>query len=206
MYTAYKPYLNKDEEIIKQLQKVRRCCPPSLCFSCRCPPIVPGASANPLFVFQGVQQKRPSAAQNAILRRYFLELTQSFIIPLVTASLFDSDRDQVWYGEYEVNVGLCVTGAVRGQSDASAEVHQSLEEPSPTPTIYPAGLHEDAGESRTSAHIQTKRRLDRPLQVTTGLRARPVGGCRSEENRTQCHSSGSSLATWTSHYYSVPSF
>uniref|UniRef100_A0A8D0ATC4 DENN/MADD domain containing 6Aa n=1 Tax=Sander lucioperca TaxID=283035 RepID=A0A8D0ATC4_SANLU len=35
-----------------------------------------------LIVFQGVQQKRPSAAQNAILRRYFLELTQSFIIPL----------------------------------------------------------------------------------------------------------------------------
>lgn len=35
------------------------------------------------FVLQGVQQKRPSAAQNAILRRYFLELTQSFIIPLV---------------------------------------------------------------------------------------------------------------------------
>ncbi|KAJ3602543.1 hypothetical protein NHX12_030295 [Muraenolepis orangiensis] len=31
---------------------------------------------------KGVQQKRPSAAQNAILRRYFLELTQSFIIPL----------------------------------------------------------------------------------------------------------------------------
>uniref|UniRef100_A0A8C7ZMS2 DENN/MADD domain containing 6Aa n=1 Tax=Oryzias sinensis TaxID=183150 RepID=A0A8C7ZMS2_9TELE len=51
VYTAYKPYLSKDEEIIKQLQK-------------------------------GVQQKRPSAAQNAILRRYFLELTQSFIIPL----------------------------------------------------------------------------------------------------------------------------
>lgn len=51
VYTAYKPYLNKDEEIIKQLQK-------------------------------GVQQKRPSPAQNAILRRYFLELTQSFIIPL----------------------------------------------------------------------------------------------------------------------------
>uniref|UniRef100_A0A3P9KNS6 DENN domain containing 6A n=1 Tax=Oryzias latipes TaxID=8090 RepID=A0A3P9KNS6_ORYLA len=51
VYTAYKPYLSKDEEIIRQLQK-------------------------------GVQQKRPSAAQNAILRRYFLELTQSFIIPL----------------------------------------------------------------------------------------------------------------------------
>lgn len=51
VYTAYKPFLNKDEDIIKQLQK-------------------------------GVQQKRPSEAQNAILRRYFLELTQSFIIPL----------------------------------------------------------------------------------------------------------------------------
>lgn len=51
VYSSYKPYLNKDEEIIKQLQK-------------------------------GVQQKRPSEAQNAILRRHFLELTQSFIIPL----------------------------------------------------------------------------------------------------------------------------
>ncbi|XP_019360531.1 PREDICTED: protein DENND6A isoform X1 [Gavialis gangeticus] len=51
VYTSYKPYLNKDEEIIKQLQK-------------------------------GVQQKRPAEAQSVILRRYFLELTQSFIIPL----------------------------------------------------------------------------------------------------------------------------
>ncbi|MGH0123647.1 UNVERIFIED_CONTAM: hypothetical protein FKN15_012787 [Acipenser sinensis] len=51
VYSAYKPFLNRDEDIIKQLQK-------------------------------GIQQKRPSAAQNAILRRYFLELTQSFIIPL----------------------------------------------------------------------------------------------------------------------------
>uniref|UniRef100_A0A2I3T5M5 DENN domain containing 6A n=2 Tax=Pan TaxID=9596 RepID=A0A2I3T5M5_PANTR len=51
VYTSYKPYLNRDEEIIKQLQK-------------------------------GVQQKRPSEAQSVILRRYFLELTQSFIIPL----------------------------------------------------------------------------------------------------------------------------
>uniref|UniRef100_A0A8C0H279 DENN domain containing 6A n=1 Tax=Chelonoidis abingdonii TaxID=106734 RepID=A0A8C0H279_CHEAB len=51
VYTSYKPYLNRDEEIIKQLQK-------------------------------GVQQKRPAEAQSVILRRYFLELTQSFIIPL----------------------------------------------------------------------------------------------------------------------------
>ncbi|NXA45186.1 DEN6A protein, partial [Nothocercus julius] len=51
VYTSYKTYLNKDEEIIKQLQK-------------------------------GLQQKRPSEAQSVILRRYFLELTESFIIPL----------------------------------------------------------------------------------------------------------------------------
>ncbi|XP_042307470.1 protein DENND6A isoform X2 [Sceloporus undulatus] len=51
VYTSYKPYLNRDEEIIKQLQK-------------------------------GVYQKRPAEAQSIILRRYFLELTQSFIIPL----------------------------------------------------------------------------------------------------------------------------
>ncbi|XP_077181592.1 protein DENND6A isoform X2 [Paroedura picta] len=51
VYTSYKPHLNRDEEIIKQLQK-------------------------------GVQQKRPAEAQSIILRRSFLELTQSFIIPL----------------------------------------------------------------------------------------------------------------------------
>lgn len=51
VYTSYKTYLGKDEEIIKQVQK-------------------------------GIQQKRPSEAQCVILRRYFLELTQSFIIPL----------------------------------------------------------------------------------------------------------------------------
>ncbi|MEE6501793.1 hypothetical protein FKM82_004324 [Ascaphus truei] len=51
VYSSYKLYLNRDDDIIKKLQK-------------------------------GVQQKRPSEAQNAILRRHFLELTQSFIIPL----------------------------------------------------------------------------------------------------------------------------
>ncbi|XP_059800177.1 DENN/MADD domain containing 6Aa [Hypanus sabinus] len=51
VYTSYKTYLSRDEDIIKQLQK-------------------------------GIQQKRPSEAQSVILRRYFLELTQSFIIPL----------------------------------------------------------------------------------------------------------------------------
>ena len=31
-----------------------------------------------------MQSKRPVEAQNAILRRHFLELTQSFMIPLVS--------------------------------------------------------------------------------------------------------------------------
>lgn len=37
-----------------------------------------------VFLFKGVQQKRPTEAQSVILRRYFLELTESFIIPLVS--------------------------------------------------------------------------------------------------------------------------
>ena len=65
-------------------------------------------------------------------------------------------------------VFVCVlTGAVRGQSDASAEVHQSLEESSSAATVHPAGFHEDAREGWTSAHIQTERRLDRTLPVHT---------------------------------------
>lgn len=63
------------------------------------------------------------------------------------------------------SVCVCVTGAVRGQSHAPAEVHQSLEESSSAQTVHPAGLHEDTGESWTSAYIQTKRRLDWTLQV-----------------------------------------
>ncbi|MED6241849.1 Protein dennd6b, partial [Ataeniobius toweri] len=34
-------------------------------------------------LLKGIQRKRPSEAQSAILRRHLLELTQSFIIPLV---------------------------------------------------------------------------------------------------------------------------
>ncbi|RMB99937.1 hypothetical protein DUI87_23345 [Hirundo rustica rustica] len=62
VYTSYKPYLNKDEEIVKQLQK-------------------------------GVQQKRPTEAQSVILRRYFLELTESFIIPLSPPQLRQFSQD-----------------------------------------------------------------------------------------------------------------
>lgn len=36
---------------------------------------------------QGIQRKRPSEVQSAILRRHLLELTQSFIIPLVRNAL-----------------------------------------------------------------------------------------------------------------------
>ena len=60
---------------------------------------------------------------------------------------------------------VCVSGAVRGQSDAPPEDHQSLEKPPPAPTLHPAGLHEDSGEGWTSAHVQTEGRLDGPVQV-----------------------------------------
>lgn len=59
----------------------------------------------------------------------------------------------------------CGAGAIRGQSDASPKVHQSLEESSSATTVHTAGLHEDTGESWTSAYVQTERRLDRTLQV-----------------------------------------
>ncbi|MEQ2215412.1 hypothetical protein XENOCAPTIV_000704, partial [Xenoophorus captivus] len=54
--------------------------------------------------------------------------------------------------------------AICRQPHASPEVHQSLEESSSAPTLCPAGLHEDPGESRTPAHVQTQRRLDWTLQ------------------------------------------
>ena len=37
-------------------------------------------------VLKGVQNKRPKEVQNVILRRHLLELTQSFMIPLVSGS------------------------------------------------------------------------------------------------------------------------
>ena len=51
LYTKYKPYLQRDKNILKKLQ-----------------------SSN--------SQQRPDTVQNALIRRFFLELTQSFIIPL----------------------------------------------------------------------------------------------------------------------------
>ena len=51
VYTKYKPFLQKDREILKKLLK-------------------------------GVESKRPTEVQSAILRRFLMELTQSFLIPL----------------------------------------------------------------------------------------------------------------------------
>ena len=51
VFTASKPLLEKDKEIIKKISK-------------------------------GIQLKRPVEVQTALLRRYFLEITQTFIIPL----------------------------------------------------------------------------------------------------------------------------
>ncbi|XP_042649074.1 protein DENND6B isoform X1 [Tyto alba] len=56
IYTSYKTFLHKDKTLIKRLLK-------GLCL-------------------QGIQRKRPSEVQSALLRRHLLELTQSFIIPL----------------------------------------------------------------------------------------------------------------------------
>ncbi|CAG2105847.1 unnamed protein product [Medioppia subpectinata] len=51
VYTKYRPFLQKDREILKKLVK-------------------------------GVESRRPSEVQSALLRRFFTELTQSFLIPL----------------------------------------------------------------------------------------------------------------------------
>ena len=39
---------------------------------------------------KGIQSKRPLEVQNAMLKRYLLELTQSFMIPLVSKKMCDS--------------------------------------------------------------------------------------------------------------------
>lgn len=51
--------------------------------------------------FKGVQQKRPTEAQSVILRRYFLELTESFIIPLVSCIAYTkkSNKEGFFFGD-----------------------------------------------------------------------------------------------------------
>ncbi|XP_060270299.1 protein DENND6B isoform X3 [Ovis aries] len=77
LYTAYTAHLHRDKALFRRLLKVPLgvgCSPwegdPGLALW-----LSPGNS-------QGLQKKRPSDVQTAVLRRHLLELTQSFIIPL----------------------------------------------------------------------------------------------------------------------------
>ena len=53
---------------------------------------------------KGIQSKRPTEVQNAMLKRYLLELTQSFMIPLVSKKIVipvkkrkTNDCDSNWF-------------------------------------------------------------------------------------------------------------
>ncbi|XP_017904467.1 PREDICTED: protein DENND6B isoform X8 [Capra hircus] len=77
LYTAYTAHLHRDKALFRRLLKVPLgvgCSPwegdPGLALR-----LSPGDP-------QGLQKKRPSDVQTAVLRRHLLELTQSFIIPL----------------------------------------------------------------------------------------------------------------------------
>lgn len=82
IYTAYKTFLHKDKILIKRLLKVST--PEHTAHT-------GNAECRWLTVYlQGIQRKRPSEVQSAILRRHLLELTQSFIIPLVSSCAISS--------------------------------------------------------------------------------------------------------------------
>ncbi|XP_040089503.1 protein DENND6B isoform X2 [Oryx dammah] len=77
LYTAYTAHLHRDKALFRRLLKV------PLGVGCSLWEVDPGlvlwlSPGNP----QGLQKKRPSDVQTAVLRRHLLELTQSFIIPL----------------------------------------------------------------------------------------------------------------------------
>lgn len=57
LLTTYKPFLQKDKQIIKK-------------------------------ILNGVKSLRPSEVQSIIFKRYFLELTQSFMIPLGKSCMY----------------------------------------------------------------------------------------------------------------------
>ena len=61
VFTACKPLLERDKDIVKKINKVNKENRLSGCF----------------FKSQGLQLKRPVEVQSALLRRYFLELTQA---------------------------------------------------------------------------------------------------------------------------------
>ncbi|XP_059793236.1 protein DENND6B isoform X4 [Balaenoptera ricei] len=82
LYTAYTTYLHRDKALLRRLLKVPlggapgagklgsgvKGAQPACCGSALAP--------------QGLQKKRPSDVQSAVLRRHLLELTQSFLSPL----------------------------------------------------------------------------------------------------------------------------
>lgn len=76
IYTAHKTFLHKDKILTRRLLKVN-----SLILL----PNIQSAwnTGAPRVCLQGIQRRRPPEVQSAILRRHLLELTQSFIIPLV---------------------------------------------------------------------------------------------------------------------------
>lgn len=78
IYTAYRTFLHKDKILIKRLLKVNK----RQHVNVRGCLVVKHKHLTRLCL-QGIQRKRPSEVQSAILRRHLLELTQSFIIPLV---------------------------------------------------------------------------------------------------------------------------
>ena len=71
---------------------------------------------------QGIQRRRPSEAQSAILRRHLLELTQSFIIPLVRPRTRTRTPPPA-----RANPAAAPPGALRGQPDAPAEIGDPVE-------------------------------------------------------------------------------
>lgn len=116
-----------------------------------------GWSAISRFVFQGIQQKRPSAAQNAILRRYFLELTQSFIIPLVNASRF-IHKAAMQHESTRQGVILCV-GLLQERYVASLMPLQKSISPWKSPPLLRPFVQQDFMKTLEKAGPQLTSRL-----------------------------------------------
>lgn len=87
LYTAYTAHLHRDKALLKRLLKVgagrlERAGNVCLVAEGGMWPVALGLRHTPLLP-QGLQKKRPWDAQAALLRRRLLELTQSFLLPLV---------------------------------------------------------------------------------------------------------------------------
>ena len=125
LYTAYTAHLHRDKALLRRLLKV---------------PLGVGCSpweGDPGLVLwlspgdpQGLQKKRPSDVQTAVLRRHLLELTQSFIIPLVRPARGrgPGTGGGGWgWRLWPRLTALPPPGALHGQPHAAAEGHRALE-------------------------------------------------------------------------------